>query len=174
MYGVLALLAALSLIAAAGAAASWPAMATPALALLLPLAALAWLLGAALTLLLRAGSDVCAALEPLLLGLVGDAPVARYYLLGADDGSGGVLALLSATFGGGSASDVWGTVSAANQTVAELQAALAPWPPLAAALAPAVESAEGRLGELSGALQGLEGAASFDAFHPVSKKGCCG
>lgn len=56
---------------AAGAAVDWPAAAKPALALLFLAALLGWALGAAATLLLRGGNDVCDSLEPLQLNLSG-------------------------------------------------------------------------------------------------------
>ena len=71
MYALFSLIAGLCLVAAAAALADWPALATPALCLLLLLTLLAWVLAAAATLLLRTGTNVCAGLETLLLNVTG-------------------------------------------------------------------------------------------------------
>ena len=71
LYAVFSLLAAVALLTAVGAAADWPALAKPALSLLLLLALLTWVLDTAATVTLRAGNDACASLEPLLLNLSG-------------------------------------------------------------------------------------------------------
>lgn len=179
MYLIFSLLAAFSLVTAAGAAASWPAMAKPALALLLLLTLLAWLLATVLTLLLRAGSDVCAGLEPLLLRLAGGGTIVSYYLLGprsaggtGNTGSTGILSLLSDTFGGNSGLGVEAVAAAANQTLADLQTSLQAWPPLAAAVVPAVDSVAAELDLLIVRVEELNAAASYEAVHPVSVVGC--
>ena len=72
LYATFSLLATTALLTAAGAAVDWPAAAKPALALLLLGSLLGWALGAAATVLLRGGNDICINLEPLLLGLSGE------------------------------------------------------------------------------------------------------
>lgn len=167
-YGVFSLAAVLSVVAAAAAAADWPAMAGPALGLLLPLTVAVWALAAGLTLVLRWGIDACAAPEQLLSSLAGDNPLLSFYFECAPSGTGSsVLPLLSASFGLGDL-DVAAAVGAADAALAGLGAALHGWPaPASAALVPAMGAAEAQLAALADGLGALEAAASHQTVHAV-------
>lgn len=108
--------------------------------------------------------------SPAKLGLLpspptGNAPLARYFLLGE---GGSLLGVLYAS--GSTNVDVYATPAAATQTLDALRAAAQGWPPeLSAVVLPAAEDAAAAVTEVLGRLSELEAATAFDTVHPVSQ-----
>ena len=147
--------------------ADWPAMLKVATLVLLVLLVLGWLLVLVFTAVLRVGNDVCVSMEATVENLVSQhgsgalsSGLVTYYF---SDTGGKVQDVLKDVLG----VDVDATLSQANSTVHDLQAALSVTPALDAALGTQVAALATAFAGLAAAVAAMEVAISYEAFHPI-------